>query len=155
LSGLNQALCGKFEDNFVTAAYVFVDMERNVMRYAGAGHPPLLIWRKTSRNASEVLQNGLFLGQFPEETYTTLELSLNVGDRIVLYTDGIPETKNPADEEFGTGGLLRFMESCYTFGAEQFIDALLDDLSRWSEHPRGEGQQDDITVLAIDFKSHP
>ncbi len=155
LSGLNQALCGKFEHNFVTAAYVFIDMERNVMSYAGAGHPPLLIWRKASGSASEVLENGLVLGVFPEETYTALELSLDVGDRIVLYTDGIPETKNPSDEEFGTGGFLRFMESSYSIGAAQFIDALLDDLSRWSQRPRGESQQDDITVLAIDFKSHP
>ena len=154
LSGLNQALCGKFEYNFVTAAYVFVDMEKNVMSYAGAGHPPLLIWRAASGSASEILENGLVLGQFPEVTYTALELSLDAGDRIVLYTDGIPETKNPTDEEFGTGGLLRFIASSHTVGGEQFIDALLDELSRWSGHPRGEGQQDDITVMVIDFKNH-
>lgn len=154
LSGLNQALCGKFEYNFVTAAYVFVDMEKNVMSYAGAGHPPLVIWRAASGKASEVVENGLVLGQFPEESYTALELSLDAGDRIVLYTDGIPETKNPTDEEFGTGGLLRFVADSHTVGAEQFIDALLDELSRWSGHPRGEGQQDDITVMVIDFKHH-
>jgi sigma-B regulation protein RsbU (phosphoserine phosphatase) len=154
LSGLNQALCGKFEQNFVTAAYVFMDLEKNSMSYAGAGHPPLLIWRKSSGSASEVLENGLVLGQFPEETYTTVELSLDGGDRSVLYTDGIPETKNPSDEEFGTSGFIRFMDRSHTLGGDQFIDALLDELSRWSGHPRGEGQQDDITVLAIDFKSN-
>lgn len=100
------------------------------------------------------MENGLVLGQFPEVTYTALELSLDAGDRIVLYTDGIPETKNPTDEEFGTGGLLRFIASSHTVGGEQFIDALLDELSRWSGHPRGEGQQDDITVMVIDFKNH-
>lgn len=154
LSGLNQALCGKFERNFVTAAYVFVDMEKNTMGYAGAGHPPVLIWHRSSGSASEVLENGLVLGQFPEETYTAVELSLDAGDRCVLYTDGIPETKNPSDEEFGTGRFLSIMESSHSLGPDQFIDALLDELSRWSEHPRGDGQQDDITVLAIDFKSH-
>src|SRR6516225_756295 len=40
LSGLNSALCGKFTQNFVTAAYVYVDLEQNLIRYAGAGHPP-------------------------------------------------------------------------------------------------------------------
>jgi hypothetical protein len=48
---------------------------------------------------------------------------------------------------------MRLMESKHSLAAEQFIDALLDELSRWSGHPRGEGQQDDITVLAIDFKN--
>src|SRR5262249_46263865 len=42
LEGLNRDLCGKFEEHFVTAVYLFVDTERQVMRYAGAGHPPLL-----------------------------------------------------------------------------------------------------------------
>src|SRR5271169_5106469 len=50
LSGLNRALCGKFEHNFVTAAYVFVDMEKKLLTYAGAGHPPMLFWRKSPGN---------------------------------------------------------------------------------------------------------
>jgi phosphoserine phosphatase RsbU/P len=153
LSGLNQALCGKFEQNFVTAAYVYVDLERNVMSYAGAGHPPLLIWRQSSGTALEVVENGLVLGQFPEETYTAVEMPLGGGDRSVLYTDGIPETKNPSEEEFGTERFLRFIERSHGLAADQFIDALLDELSRWTGRPRGDGQQDDITILAIDFKS--
>src|SRR5499427_1572496 len=71
LSGLNHALCGKFELNFVTAAYVYVDMEKKLLTYAGAGHPPLLFWRKSAGNVSEVVENGLFLGMFPEATYAS------------------------------------------------------------------------------------
>jgi phosphoserine phosphatase RsbU/P len=153
LSGLNQALCGKFQRNFVTAAYVFVDLEKNSMTYAGAGHPPLLHFRSSSGKASEVSENGLVLGQFPEETYSAVSLPLEFGDRCVLYTDGVLETSSPSDEEFGTARFMRLMESKHSLAAEQFIDALLDELSRWSGHPRGEGQQDDITVLAIDFKN--
>jgi phosphoserine phosphatase RsbU/P len=52
LAGLNESLCGKFKDHFVTAAYIFVDMEKNYIRYAGAGHPPLLLWRAYSANVS-------------------------------------------------------------------------------------------------------
>ena len=49
---------------------------------------------------------------------------------------------------------MQLMESKHSLGAEQFIDALLDELSRWSGHPRGEGQQDDITVVVIDLENH-
>lgn len=153
LSGLNQALCGKFEHNFVTAVYVYVDMEKKLLTYAGAGHPPVLFWRKSVGNVSEVLENGLFLGMFPEATYASVQLPVAVGDRGVLYTDGIPETKNPSQEEFGTARFKRFMESNQSLAVDQFADGLLDELSRFSELPRGEGQQDDITVLTIDFKS--
>jgi phosphoserine phosphatase RsbU/P len=153
LSGLNQALCGKFEHNFVTAAYVFVDMEKKVMTYAGAGHPPLLFWHRSAGKVREVLENGLFLGQFPEATYASLELPVEAGDRSVLYTDGIPETKNPSEEEFGTARFMRFVEKNQSLPVDQFADVLLDELSRWSQQPRGQGQTDDITVLTIDFKS--
>jgi phosphoserine phosphatase RsbU/P len=153
LAGLNQSLCGKFQQNFVTAAYVFMDLENNSMSYAGAGHPPLLLCRNCAGSASEISENGLVLGQFPEETYSTLNVPLEPGDRCVLYTDGILETSNPSQEEFGTGRFMRLMENSRSLRAGQFIDALLDELSRWSGNPRGEGQQDDITALVIDFKS--
>jgi sigma-B regulation protein RsbU (phosphoserine phosphatase) len=154
LSGLNHALCGKFEHNFVTAAYVFVDMEKKVMTYAGAGHPPLLFWRKSAGNLSEVVENGLFLGMFPEATYASLQLPLEAGDRVVLYTDGILETKNPSEQEFGIARFKQFMKDNHGLSLDQLADGLLEELSRWSEQPRGQGQQDDITVLAMDFKSH-
>ena len=66
LAGLNRALCGKFRNHFVTAAYLFVDMEKNCISYAGAAHPPLLLWRASTGSASEVLQNGLLFGPFSE-----------------------------------------------------------------------------------------
>jgi phosphoserine phosphatase RsbU/P len=153
LAGLNRALCGKFEQNFVTAAYIYVDMEKKVLTYAGAGHPPVLFWRQSAGRVSEVMENGLFLGMFPEAEYTSVQLPVAVGDRGVLYTDGIPETKNPAQEEFGTARFKKFMESSHKLGVGQFADGLLDELARWSEQPRGQGQQDDITVLTIDFKN--
>ena len=153
LSGLNQALCGKFERSFVTAAYVFVDMEKKLMTYAGAGHPPLLFSRKSAGKVSAVTENGLFLGMFPEATYASLQLPVQAEDRVVLYTDGIPETKSPSEQEFGTARFIKFMENNRSLAVDHFADGLLDELSRWSEQPRGQGQQDDITVLTIDFKS--
>jgi|SRR5450755_2460416 sigma-B regulation protein RsbU (phosphoserine phosphatase) len=153
LSGLNRALCGKFEHNFVTAAYVYVDMEKKMMTYGGAGHPPLLFWSKSAGKVNKALENGLILGMFDEATYASLQLPIDAGDRIVLYTDGIPETKSASEEEFGTARFVEFMEANNSLVVDQFADGLLDELSRWSGQPRGQGQQDDITVLTIDFKS--
>lgn len=151
LSGLNQALCGKFEHNFVTAAYVFVDMEKKTFTYAGAGHPPLLYWRKSAGNVIEVQENGLFLGMFPEASYVSLQMPVEAGGRLVLFTDGIPEAKKPSQEEYGTARFKRFIQSNQSLSADQFADGVLDELSGWSGQPRGQGQQDDITVLTIDF----
>jgi phosphoserine phosphatase RsbU/P len=153
LAGLNQSLCGKFQHHFATAAYVFVDMEKKSIRYAAAGHPPLLLWRESTGTASEVSEHGLLLGLLPEATYSVVEIPVQPGDKAVLYTDGILETTSPSEQEFGADLFKGFLESNHDLGADVFADLLLDELSGWSEHPKGQGQQDDLTLLAIDFKS--
>jgi serine phosphatase RsbU (regulator of sigma subunit) len=151
LAGLNRALCGKFTHHFVTTAYLFVDMQENSISYAGAGHPPLLLWRGSTGSASEVCENGLLLGHFPEETYSVVQVPVEPGDRAVLYTDGILETMNSSNQEFGVVLFKQFLERNHSLGAELLADALLDELSRWSGHAKGENQQDDITLLAVNF----
>ncbi len=153
LLGLNQALCGKFQHHYVTAAYLFVDMQKRTLTYAGAGHPPLLLRDGSSKGVRDVVENGLFLGRFPFATYSSLELPLNAGDRVLLYTDGIPETANPAGVEFGTDCLRQFLEAEQSTSADQFADRLLEELSRWSARGSAEEMDDDITMVAIHVKS--
>jgi phosphoserine phosphatase RsbU/P len=153
LGGLNHALCGKFARHFVTAAYVFVDMEKHSMSYAAAGHPPLLLRCGSTGSASEVSQNGLLLGHFPKEIYSSVQIPVAPGDKAILYTDGILETSDLSEEMLGVDRFKRFLEDSHDVGADRFADSLLDKLSRWSGHPTGEAQQDDITLLVIDFKN--
>src|SRR5271170_653235 len=150
LLGLNQALCGKFQHHFVTAAYLYFDMQQRTLTYAGAGHPPLLL-SGGSEGVRSIEENGLFLGKFSFATYTSVVLPLKAGDRVLLYTDGIPETTNPAGIEFGTDHFKQFLETERSTSADQFADRLLAELSRWSA--RGsEDQDDDITIVAIHIK---
>lgn len=149
LLGLNQTLCGKFQDHFVTAAYLFLDMLKGTLTYAGAGHPPLLLWGQSSEGVRDVEENGLFLGKFPWATYTSRELPLNAGDWCLLYTDGIPETANPAAVEFGTDRFKQVLETDESTSADQFADRLLEELSRWSARGPTEDLDDDLTIVAI------
>jgi len=152
LSGLNRALCGKFTQHFVTAAYVYVDLEKSLMRYAGAGHPPVMQFRPSTGKSIQMLENGLILGMFDAAIYETIERPLEPGDRQVLYTDGILEAASPAEELYGEDRFMRFMENNHALDAEQFADAFLDDIAKWTGESAGQGQQDDITLLLFDFK---
>ncbi len=76
LSGLNKALCGKFEEHFVTAAYLYADLDARTIRYAGAGHPPLLVSSRSNGLAQSIEQNGFFLGMFPEAVYSSIEFPM-------------------------------------------------------------------------------
>jgi serine phosphatase RsbU (regulator of sigma subunit) len=159
LTGLNTALCGKFEEHFVTATYVYLDLQQNLLRYSGAGHPPLLRSSNTARVEArgvevteEIEQNGLMLGLFPEAAYTSLEIALRPGDRYLLYTDGVSEAKNARQEEFGTARLLKFLETHQDGSVNRAGDDLLAEIANWSRATQNSAQpvqDDDITLLLL------
>jgi sigma-B regulation protein RsbU (phosphoserine phosphatase) len=156
LTGLNRALCGKFEDHFITAAYVFLDLDTDVMRYAGAGHPPLMLaTTHCSATVRQIEQNGLMLGLFPEAAYSAIEIPFRAGDRCLLYTDGVVEAVNAAHEEFGKPRLEQILAQHATLAPDRFIATLLDEISRWSSQAGGQRQDDDITLLVLDFHRSP
>ena len=66
LTGLNSILCGSLQGQFVTAGYLYLDPKRGVLAYAGAGHPPLLVWRAGEARVESMEENGLMLGIFPK-----------------------------------------------------------------------------------------
>jgi serine phosphatase RsbU (regulator of sigma subunit) len=152
LLGLNKALCGKFQHHYVTAAYLFVDMAKRTLTYAGAGHPPLLLWSQSSRGVREVAENGLFLGKFDFATYSSVELPLKPDDWGLLYTDGVSETTNPAGIEFGTGRFTQFLATEHSTSSDHFVNELLEELSRWSARGPSEDLDDDLTLVALHIK---
>jgi len=151
LAGLNQALYGKFQEHFVTAAYVVVDTQRQSLCYAGAGHPPLIFRDNSTGETREFEENGTILGFFPDATYTAVEIPFREGDWGVLYTDGILEARSPSEEQFGVDRFKLFLQRNHGLSADQLVDSLLDELSLWSDTASGREPEDDITLLAIHF----
>jgi sigma-B regulation protein RsbU (phosphoserine phosphatase) len=155
LHGLNQALCGKFQHHYVTAAYVFIDMEKRTLKYGGAGHPPLLMWSSSSLGVRDLEENGLFLGKFDFAAYSSVEVPLAPGDWGLLYTDGISETNTPEGVEFGTERFRQFLAAEKNASADQLAESLLNELSRYSARSEGEDLDDDITMVAIHVTDTP
>lgn len=152
LMGLNEALCGKFEEHFVTAAYLYADLDAKTIRYAGAGHPPLLFNNRSNGEARSIEQNGYFLGMFPEAAYSSIEMPLQPGDRYMLYTDGLPESKNATGEEFGLARCKQFLESHPRLPVPTLADELLKEIARWAARSSGSSQDDDMTLIIIDCR---
>jgi serine phosphatase RsbU (regulator of sigma subunit) len=153
LSGLNKALYGKFRSHYVTAAYLYIDIDNGTATYAGAAHPPMLLWQSKTGRAIECVENGLMLGPFLDSRYSAITFSLEDGDRIALITDGIIEAKDSSEKEFGMERLRQIVDSTHSLSANRFAEAVLDGLSDWSEDTIGPAQSDDITLLTIDFKA--
>jgi serine phosphatase RsbU (regulator of sigma subunit) len=146
LAGLNQALHGRLDRQFVTAGYLYVDQEQKRIWYAGAAHPPLVVWRRASHTSEVVIENGLMLGPFPHSDYDHVSTGIEPGDRVLMVTDGVLEAAAPDGEQFGLERLKLFLEENAELSSDGFADALLERLGEWS----GTGQDDDITLLVID-----
>jgi serine phosphatase RsbU (regulator of sigma subunit) len=146
LSGMNRVLCGNMQGQFVSAAYLFLDTENWLLRYAGAGHPPLL--RCEGDMIESISENGLPLGLFAHAAYTSTERKLIAGTRFLLYTDGLIEASDSADEFFGEDRVREVLRKATTLTAEQSATLCVDRVTAWSGPP----QQDDLTVIVIDVR---
>jgi sigma-B regulation protein RsbU (phosphoserine phosphatase) len=152
LTGLNRSLCGKFEAHFVTAAYLFVDLEKSLLHYSAAAHPPLMLASGTAGNVREIEENGLMLGMFPEAVYSSVGIRVCPGDRCLLYTDGILQAKNAAQKEFGKSRCKQFLETQRDIPAARFANTLLDSVAVFSGYNSARAQEDDITLIVLDFQ---
>ena len=103
---VNRILCGHIaEGRFISFFYCIVDHDESTLTFANAGHyPPILI--RADGTIERLDTGGAVLGVFPERGYEQGQVSLRGGDRIILYTDGITDVCNAADEEFGEARLV-------------------------------------------------
>jgi serine phosphatase RsbU (regulator of sigma subunit) len=149
LHGLNQIFCSHLRGQYVTAGYLLIDSERRAAVYSGAGHPPLIIWRAARQITERCENNGFFLGFRTNETYPNIDIQLAPGDRLILYTDGLVEAANSADEIFADR--LDVQIAGYRdLPAPSFADALLADVRAWTTRSGSWHQDDDLTLVVVD-----
>ncbi|MGH9702763.1 MAG: SpoIIE family protein phosphatase, partial [Candidatus Acidiferrales bacterium] len=111
---------------------------------SGAGHPPVLHVRKNGASAIE--SSGVPLGMFCDAQFGVQRIAMDPGDCLVLYTDGISETRNPAGIEYGTHNLSKLVSAKHGTAPEALAAACLEELKAYSS---GTPQFDDRTLLII------
>jgi phosphoserine phosphatase RsbU/P len=150
LAGINRVLCGHLAGRFVTAAYLFIDNRSGLVRYAAAGHPPMLHAAGSSGHVQRLDDNGILLGFQEAATYPETERPLNGRDRFLLYSDGLIEAANRSDDQFGVERVERALSSSLGLPPEAAADAMLAAKDAWSGLPPA----DDLTLVLIDRVRH-
>ena len=146
----NQKLCENNESGmFVTAWMGILDIPTGKLTFANAGHnPPLL---KRSDGSFEYLKTraGFVLAGMEGVRYRVNEITLNAGDRIFLYTDGVTEATNENNELYGEDRLVSFMNKSLELDQTKLLPKLKKDIDKFV----GKAPQfDDITMLMFDYK---
>jgi sigma-B regulation protein RsbU (phosphoserine phosphatase) len=144
LAGMNAALCGNTQGQYVTAAFVYLDAEARELRYAAAGHPAMLLLR--DGRVTEIAENGLLLAATESPVYTEKTLPLKPGDRLLLYTDGLVEARNTQGQMFGEDSLSAAVRKSAGASVGEAADSIIADVQRWAKL-----QDDDLTVMVCDF----
>ena len=133
---------------FVTLFYGILDTATGELEYANGGHnPPYLIGP-----GSEVSQlpgtGGMALGVMEGTPFKEGRARLEAGSTLLLYTDGVTEAFNPADEEYGELRLAQQLAGSKGADVEVLLKRLFDSVSQFAD---GAPQSDDITCLAIHY----
>jgi serine phosphatase RsbU (regulator of sigma subunit) len=112
LAHTNDALCTQNPTElFVSVFYSILDPQTGVLRYANGGHNPPYVKRAAGPVEPLGGTSGLVLGVMPGVKFQTHTVQLLPGDRVVMYTDGVTEAFNPADEAYGTQRLMEAMDT--------------------------------------------
>ena len=144
VTSVNRALCRqKNIRRFVTLFYALYDAASRTLVYTNAGHNPPLVLRRDG-SCERLPTGGTVTGIFDEGSYEEGRISLDPGDRLVLFTDGITEARSDAGDEFDDTGLLHTLEGCRHLDAQSMVDAIFKDVGAFA----GGGLQDDATAVA-------
>lgn len=110
LTRLNRSLLKDLpEGRFVTLVYSILDTKRATMRVANGGHTYPIFVREQTNITELQTDKGLPLGLMKSE-YSEIELTLQTGDRVLMYTDGAAEAANLGSEEYGTSRLVKSLQ---------------------------------------------
>lgn len=135
---------------FVTLFYAVLDLRDGHLRYSNGGHnPPRLICQGEVQEVPS--SNDIALGIFMEHEFHDNELVLCVGDALFLYTDGITEACNAAEEEFGEQRLDELLAGA---ADAQMPDLIAEVVDAVEEFAGGVAQFDDMTCLALRMNSN-
>ncbi len=132
---------------FFTLLYGILNKTTNQLRYVSAGHPGIIYMSQTSE--AELLRvRSMPIGFMEDAEYQQQVLQLSPGDRIFIYSDGIPEAENPQNELFGNEQMLTTLQDLAHLTIEDSLDQLLQNVEVWCKSP---SLKDDATLLSIEI----
>ncbi|MCX7023358.1 MAG: SpoIIE family protein phosphatase [Spirochaetes bacterium] len=135
-------------NHYVTAYFGIINLEDGSFEYSCAGHHPALL-RTPSGEIARLDCPGSFLGVFEDASFESRTIRVGSGSRILIYTDGIIEARNRANEDYSIRRLEAFFSREADACPRDFIDALMKDVENFTG---GAPRHDDQAVMLMELK---
>ncbi len=147
LQEVNELLVNDSPDSmFITAIYAILSLDTGELVYTNAGHNRPLLFRQESQEIEELQKGGMALGILENLTLKDHRLNLQMGDKLVLFTDGVTDLMSPNESFFGNERL----QNLVALYGEEDIEDLLENLDdALADFRQGTPPMDDITLVGI------
>jgi serine phosphatase RsbU (regulator of sigma subunit) len=134
-------------DIFVTAFYGVLHRPSGRLTYVSAGHErPILI--RADGDIDQLAGSGRFLGMLDPLELVEYSVDLRPGDRVVVFSDGVPDAVNEAGEQYGYARMTEYLSANQKLPVKFLADGLASDVARW----RGDAPAfDDLTLLILEM----
>ena len=147
LGEVNDQLCEENDaEMFVTVLYAVYDPQTKTLTYSNGGHDSPLIIHADGSSTLLPLTRGIALGVMPGLTYNQQSVTLEPGDTVILYTDGVTEAMNAEGEQYGLDDLREIFASTPPGSSEGANKSVFDAVHRFAQDTP---QSDDITCLVM------
>lgn len=133
---------------YFTLQYGVLNKKSRRLRYVSSGHPGMIYMPKKA-DAAVMSSPSLPIGFSESNQYQENIIQLHPGDRLYLYSDGIPEAENRENCHFGTGRMIDILQNCAALSLDESLDILLKSVEEWSGTS---AMKDDITLLGIEIE---
>ncbi|CAB1074819.1 Serine phosphatase RsbU, regulator of sigma subunit [Olavius algarvensis Delta 1 endosymbiont] len=134
-------------DSFFSIIYMTIDVADGWLDYSCAGHPSPIIMR--SDGTMDILdQRGPIIGFGTEIPFGQSSIRLQAGDRVILYTDGLLESRNTAGDYFGRTGLYQILKNHRLEPVQDMVDAVCAEIKNFRQQT---APDDDISLLAVEY----
>ena len=133
---------------YFTMIYSVLNLKTLELRYASAGHEAM-VHIPAGENARLLPAEGFAVGWFPDVEYTETTVQLSKGDRLYLYSDGIPEGLDADLTEYGDERMLSLMTGCANESIQQSVETVCNEILHWC---RVNGPKDDISIIGVEIQ---
>lgn len=134
-------------EHFITMFAAMLHRRSMQLTYARAGHPLPLLYHAATRKVTPLDGPGAMIGVMPNPDFSDQYVKFELGDKVLLFTDGVPECRNAQDRQLGIEPLQSFLEREGHRAAGDLLQNLEDELTRFRA---GQPFDDDVTIIIIE-----